>query len=92
MRKRFRQGGYLRITSPDCGKDYERDTYTCRHCNKLVEVTPMCRPEDMGRACGGCDGLLCVPCSAKNGCSHIEKRLEVWEQRGRLRREMGVLD
>lgn len=89
--KRFRQGGYLRITSPNGGKDHERDTFTCRHCNKIVEVKPMCRPEDMGRICGGCDGILCKRCSMKEGCSHIEKRLKTWEDRDNWRRNIGAL-
>lgn len=76
------QGGYLRIENHnDRDKAFEADTYTCKHCNRIVIVKPMCDPADLGRRCGGCDGLLCKRCSALDGCSHIEKRLAVMESR-----------
>lgn len=94
MRKplRSRQGGYLLITDPNGGSNHhERDTYSCLHCNRIVEVEPFCRPEDMGRRCGGCDGLLCKRCSAVDGCSHIEKRMERIEKREHWRKTYGMV-
>lgn len=37
-----RPGGYLVITDPDApgGLDLERDTITCSHCQRIVEVKP----------------------------------------------------
>lgn len=85
MARRPQQAGGLLITDLDTGKQTARDTYTCRHCNRIVIVQPMQRPEDIGRRCGGCDGLLCVACSARDGCSHIEKRCDAIARREQLR-------
>ncbi len=82
MTRMKKQGGYsLIVNAADSGRNIECDTYTCRHCQRIVMVKPMCDPMDLGRRCGGCDGLLCRRCSALDGCSHIEKRLAQMESR-----------
>jgi hypothetical protein len=87
--------GYSLITDPDGGtKHRENDSVTCGHCQHITFIPHMCRPEDIGMRCGGCDFLLCVPCSRAYTrtllCTHIEKRLEAIEARDRLCQAMGL--
>lgn len=72
------------------GKDREADTFTCQHCNKIVEVKPFCSPSDIefGGQCKGCMGLICLPCYDKAECTPIEKWCEEQERKGRFRREL----
>lgn len=65
----------------DRGKDVECDTFTCRHCNKIVRIKPLCDPVELGGRCSGCDGLLCPLCASVSGCTHIERRMEIIERR-----------
>jgi len=89
MTRMKRQGGYSMIVNAgDTGQTVERDTYTCRHCNRIVAVRPMCDPMELGRRCGACDGLLCRRCSGLDGCTHIEVRLEAIERRAALIKSM----
>ena len=75
-------GGYSIITEP--GKaDVERDTFTCRHCQKVVFVKPFCDPADMGGRCTLCGGLHCSECVGK-GCDVVEKKLMREEARHNL--------
>jgi hypothetical protein len=80
-------GGYSIITDPD-GPTIEQDTFTCKHCCKVVFVKPRCDPADMGGRCTCCDGLICKFCVGKD-CDVMEKKLEREESRGRMLRDMG---
>ena len=93
-------GGYFISVDPDPAKGMgqkattESDTFTCFHCQRIVMVPPLCAANDMpGAMCWGCGGLICNECDAErqrtNTCNHIEKQLEVWEDRDRFRRELG---
>jgi len=75
-----RPGGYLLSVDPDAGSPFEADTFTCRHCQKIVLVKPMCDPADMGGRCTVCDGLICKNCVGK-GCDPMEKKLQRLEAR-----------
>jgi hypothetical protein len=72
------------------GPNKETDTFTCQHCNKIVEVKPFCSPSDIefGGQCKGCMGLICLSCYGKAECKPIEKWCEEQERKGRFRREL----
>lgn len=82
-------GGYQIEFSFD-GKTKEADTFTCRHCNRIVEVKPFCSPSDIefGGQCKGCMGLICLKCYDKAECKPIEKWCEEQERKGRFRRDL----
>jgi hypothetical protein len=83
-----RAGGYLQTFTPD--GLVEADTFTCQHCNRIVAVKPMCRPEDLGGRCTCCGGLICQSCVGK-GCDHIEKKLQRIEARFHALRSYGLI-
>jgi hypothetical protein len=72
------------------GSVKETDTFTCQHCNKIVEVKPFCSPSDVefGGQCKGCMGLICLSCYDKAECRPIEKWCEEQERKSRFRREL----
>lgn len=82
-------GGYLRIEGPDHPL-YERDTFTCRHCGKVVEVKPKQAPEDLGGLCKVCMGLTCPQCAGQPGCKTYEQKMEEAEERFHSRRSLGL--
>lgn len=81
--------GYQIEEGPE-GFKKETDTFTCGHCNRIIEVKPMCRPEDLefGGQCKGCMRLICLVCYNKGGCDPIEKKIERYEARARFFREL----
>ncbi|MGH7185913.1 MAG: hypothetical protein ACREIB_06515 [Pseudomonadota bacterium] len=79
-------GGYAVLISED--GMVERDTFTCKHCQRIVHVKPMGRPEDVGGLCKQCMGLVCPRCVAKASCTPWEKQMEIIEDRDRFRREV----
>lgn len=58
---------------------YERDTFTCQHCNFVVIVQPRCDPADFGGMCKSCYGLICPKCVGRRVCDPIEKMIERME-------------
>ena len=84
----LRAGGHLVGSDPEGIVD-EADTFTCRHCQKIVVVRPKQRPEDIGGLCRICMGLVCPGC-AGGGCQPFERRIEAAEARGRLRRDLAA--
>jgi hypothetical protein len=74
-----RPGGYSIIVNPE-GPPQEADTFTCRHCQRIVFVKPMCDPADMGGRCTCCNGLICPNCVGL-GCDPVEKKLQRLEAR-----------
>jgi hypothetical protein len=77
-----RPGGYMLVTEPGRGS-VERDTFTCRHCNTVVVVSPGQDPSSLGGFCTLCDGHVCPMCAGK-ACEPFEKKLEAAERRDRL--------
>lgn len=85
MLRKQRQGGYLLVRNADGkGRDVESDTFSCRHCNRVVKVPPGADPASLGRWCSSCDGLLCAGCSSHLGCAHVERRMDMIERRARI--------
>lgn len=57
-----RPQGYSVLTDPEA-PTIERDTFTCAHCQRIVQVPPRADPASMGGICGGCAGLICPACT-----------------------------
>ena len=68
----------------------ECDTFTCKHCNRVVFVRPRERPEDLGGMCKQCMGLICPHCLSAGNCSPLEKRLAEQEARYHALRSYGI--
>lgn len=81
--------GYSISQGPD-GQVDEHDTFTCGHCQVIVEVARRARPEDMGGLCKICMKLVCVRCNAQGTCTPWEKQMEKMEARERLFRSAGL--
>lgn len=96
VHQHWRRGGYLRVGDPDGGsRHYEADTFTCRHCNRIVEVPPFASPTDSGSRCSGCDSLICAPCARRKRCLpreewclRVERRAREIEARQEFRRDL----
>lgn len=73
-----RPGGYGVYIGAENG-NREVDTFTCVHCNKIVQVKPMADPAEMGGLCKICMGFQCPTCVSK-GCQPFEKKLAAYEQ------------
>ncbi len=61
--------------------EQEIDTFSCRHCQRVVHVPPRCDPADMGGLCKQCMGLVCPRCYDKGTCTPWEVELERREGR-----------
>lgn len=90
-----RTTGYSTICAPDdCGGIVEQESFTCKHCQKIVFVKPLCDPADMGGLCKVCDGLICPGCYAKRmaggPCDPWEEKMKRMEARDATRRSMGL--
>ena len=77
----LRSSGLLETFSPYGNQ--KADTFTCKHCNRIVVVKPFADPADMGGRCTCCDGLICKNCVGK-GCDPMEEKLNRMEARSRL--------
>jgi len=84
----LRPGGYLTGVSRD-GRKEEADTFTCRHCQRIIVVRTRERAEDLGGLCKTCMGLVCPHC-AGGVCMPFERSLELAEARGRMLRDIGL--
>ena len=97
----FRQHhGYFVSTDPDPTKSkgqqavVEKSSITCGHCNRIVLVPAMCKPEDMPYSlCWGCRRNICLACDDVRNrtmrCDTIEQKLERREARDRFLRDVG---
>ena len=85
----MRNPGGVFISSGPAG-DHEVDTFTCAHCQRVTQVQPKERPEDLGGFCTCCAKLVCASCHAAGVCRPIEKWLEQQEAKADRRREYGL--
>ncbi len=58
----------------------ENDTFTCCHCNSIVNVKPFQPPAEMGGFCCRCMLPVCGPCHDYGLCVPFEKALEAHEK------------
>ncbi len=76
-------GGYTIRVEP--GKqNYERDSFTCFHCQRVTFVEPFCEPAEAGGLCYVCNHHICKNCVGKE-CSPFLKQLEEMEAKQRFR-------
>ncbi len=76
-----RPGGYGHWFNGQ-GRDLERDTFTCKHCNSVVFVEPFQDPAAAGGWCMNCAALICRECAGRE-CRPFERQLEREERMGR---------
>ena len=72
--------GYAILIDPDAPCAEEWDTFTCCHCNCIVNVKPRCDPTEAGGFCRLCYSLVCPRC-AGGACTPFEKKLDEYEKR-----------
>lgn len=75
MKGRFRARGYSSGTDGN-GRLHECDTFTCRHCQKIVDVPAFGRPEDVGGLCYTCMGCICPACVDRATCDPIDEKIK----------------
>jgi hypothetical protein len=68
----------------------ETRTFTCVHCNAIVEVPHKAPPDKCGGFCGRCFAPICTTCAMKGRCTPFERRIEQAEARDRSLRSMGI--
>jgi hypothetical protein len=82
--------GYAVLVDPKRGVS-EWDTFTCFHCQKIVQVAARVDPSDLGGFCLMCMKHICGPCAGAGVCRPFEKRLEEYERKSRLHRAVGTV-
>lgn len=84
-----RPGGYAHWFNGGVGQaDIERDTFTCQHCNTVVEVPPFRDAAEVGGWCLVCQKLICAGCVDRGECRPFEKECDRVEKIDRLRRQI----
>ena len=87
-------GGYAMIVSPDAQPVnfdgfrweeirpglHESDTFTCKHCNRVVHVRAHANPDEFGSMCRNCMKMVCPTCADK-GCTPFLKKIDEEEER-----------
>jgi hypothetical protein len=81
--------GYATWTDPE--RVVERDSFSCRHCNRIVFVEPKADPAEVGGLCKQCMGLICPQCVGLMRCLPLEKSIAESEERDRRRRDLARL-
>ena len=88
--------GYSVVTD-GWGIETRRDTYSCRHCQHVVEVEPKSDPNEFW--CSSCMAPICKACKAKEwnrppdrACDHFERKLARAEAKNALLRDVLMLE
>lgn len=71
-------GGYLVVVGPD--RIIERDTITCKHCNRIIVVAYRTEPPNTA-FCGMCQSHICLDCETKGVCVPFEKKIKEIEEK-----------
>ena len=77
--------GYICIADPEAGVD-EIDTFTCRHCQRIVPVRARQNPAALGGFCRTCDALICGKCVG-GSCVPFMRQVERMEEAYYRRRQ-----
>jgi len=101
----LKAGGYAIAVDPDAkgGTLFERDTITCKHCQRIVFTKPGSAStvylfpqrqgpdkEEPGAFCRVCMSPICLACCAVGTCTPWERRMEKIEARDRMLRSVGL--
>ena len=70
--------GYAVLSDPDVGT-VEHDTFTCKHCQRIVEVPHKGTPDQVGGICYQCWGLVCPKCLSDPVCKPFEQKCREME-------------
>jgi hypothetical protein len=77
----------ISITTDGWGVPTKEDTFTCKHCQKVVFVPARTDPNEFWCAC--CMAPICKRCKkedwdrpADKACFHFERRLAIAEAKG----------
>jgi hypothetical protein len=81
--------GVYQTQGPD-GTVVECETFTCCHCNSLVQVPHRGAPEDCGGFCMSCNQMQCLVCAQKQTCAPFLAQIEQTLSRDRFRRAAGL--
>jgi hypothetical protein len=82
-------GGYAVLTGPDGIREW--DSFTCSHCQRIVQVAARCDPSDLGGFCRMCMKHICGPCTDEGSCTPFEKKLEQYERANRFHQAVGTV-
>ncbi len=82
--------GYVTIVDPAVGT-VEVDTFTCGHCQRIVQVPPRADAADLGGLCKICDTLVCPACNEKGVCDPYEEKMRRVERAADFAREFEAL-
>ncbi len=85
---RNRTQGAILICDPDSGNSQIR-TFTCIHCNRVVQVAHGASPDKCGGFCFRCDAPTCLPCAKQGTCTPFEKKIDQMEAKARSLESMG---
>lgn len=81
-----RSRGYSIITDPRFSRPTEVDTFTCLHCQQVVDKPPYKSATDVGAWCHCCNGPICgTEWCLRRGCIPVERWLERQESRRYIR-------
>lgn len=78
--------GYLITFDPALASPHEIDTFTCCHCQTVVDKPPFKQPTDdvngvaLGGYCHKCDAPTCPKCAGKP-CMPVEKWCDMIESK-----------
>ena len=77
----LRPGGYAVLVDPDAPQPKEWDTFTCGHCQYIVNVKPFESASNAGGHCKICDKNICSACVDQRECRPLAKWLEEVERK-----------
>ena len=86
--KTSRPGGIAILSGPNGVT--EQDTYSCGHCQAIVQVPPRASPSSLGGLCKVCMHLICPRCTDVGTCTPWERQMEKMEARQRAHDSYGV--
>lgn len=86
----MKAGGWLVTTDKESGREIVNETFTCRHCQKIVVVPPKASPTDLGGLCRMCDKMICPACVSNGTCSPFEENMRRQAASYHARRSYGI--
>ena len=72
------------------GRVIENETFTCKHCQRIVVVPHKADPSQLGGVCYSCDALVCPQCYGRD-CDHFANKLARAEAHHEALRSYGLI-